>query len=122
MANTRKDTKLEELSKQEVPEPVYTAEFSKEDIDGLESILQYCSDSAEHNDFVDQLMDNVEGDTSDWENWKNMEDIPEKLLLEFDEVSSHNYRASMLLYKVIAPLIRQRNLDLQEQYSARTTK
>jgi len=109
---------MKEFSKQPPLPPTYAAELSGDDLSNLESILHYCSDEAEHNDFVEQLMDNVEGDTSDWESWNSMEDIPEELLLEFDGVSSHNYRSSMLLWKVIAPLIRQRDLDLQEKYSA----
>ena len=124
MANTKKDAKIEELSKQEMPEPVYTAEFSKQDLDNLEAVLRDVTDPFEHNDFVDQMMDNVEGDFDDydWEKWETMDDIPKELLEEFDGVSSHTYRSGMLLYKVIAPLIRQRDLDLQEKYRVKDTQ
>ena len=122
MKNKQKDAFLQKKGEQEPPPEVYEVELSRKDIDNLEALLQYCSDEVEHNDFVDHLVENVEGDTSDWEDWESMDGIPEELLLEFDGVSSHIYRSSMLLYKVVAPLIRQRDLDLQEKYSARATE
>ena len=67
-------------------------------------------------------MEHTEGDTSDWENWTCIDDIPKELMEEFEGVSSHIYYTSMLIYKIVAPLIQQTHKDRQEEYSVGNPK
>ena len=122
MSNKQKDAYLAELNKQEVPPPTYTAEFTREDVENLESLLEYSTDDIEFANFVEHLMEQVEGDTSDWENWTCIDVIPKELIEEFEGVSAHIYYTSMQIYKIVAPLINQAHKDRQEAYCASHAK
>jgi hypothetical protein len=127
-SNKQKDAYMVKLSKQEVPPPTYTAEFTGAEVDALEGLLEYSTDDIEFANFVEHLMNQVdlmnqvESDTDDWENWTCIDDIPKELMEEFEGVSSHIYHTSMQIYKIVAPLINQAHKDRQEGYSANNAK
>ena len=101
-------------------EKPYSIMVSAEDVIMLQNLITYCADPVEFDHFIEHLHDNVE---VEWGEWEDMEDIPEGVLKEFDETTSHIYRDAYLLEKLLHPVLRQINQDsIKALQHARDTK
>jgi hypothetical protein len=89
------------------PEPLYAIMATKEDVERIQTLIEYCADGVEFNNFIEHLCDTVELEDEDaQEDWEEMKDIPEEVLREFDEISSHVYRNASLVEVALGPTLR----------------
>lgn len=92
--------------------PLYAIMATKEDVDRIQSLIAYCADGVEFKNFIEHLCDTVELEDEDaWADWEEMNDIPDEVLREFDEISSHVYRNASLVEEALYPTLKLINQD-----------